>query len=764
MKRAGVDVKQIGKKDAAFGSKKTSILWCLQGWLLLMLLVCAGHLASVDMALCATDVKSEGSDFVQHIMATQEKMASINRRIDRERMLAEQGPLAEQAERNRNVTRLQEIKLVYQRLLNAVKKNISVAGEVAGLKTAMESGEAYALAEQKPYSLSYYDKLLDQVVAFQQEKEVLSTSMATSESKLDEYKAAQERSEQTFRRVKEELTTTTGGLDEESLQYVKAQLEREAAVASVLLQQARMEGFEQESRLIEGKLKAAQQKLTIIRKDLSFDPEALNTEIIRLEAQRDQLSERLQLILDQQKRIDAQWQKDRTKAGSNATESAMAAMEAWRDAYEKVLPQTEEMAHLINNQASLWRSRYALVKGEASSKEMEQWEKEAKAIREQTQQSISLYQNWQVNLQSRISALAKKAERLDAVQEKYVTYRLNALNKMAEFGGEYFSTLLTTGQLAGRLIDEIGARKKQLPLWEKAKAVGSKFEEVWNFELWAIDDNGVTVRKVVTAFVLLVLGLFLLKQLIRLLSSRMRRTKMEAGVVSVVEKLLFYIGLVLIVLFALRMVNIPLTAFTFFGGAIAIGIGFGAQNLINNFISGFIIMVERPIRIGDLIELEGRAARVEEIGARCTRVKTGDNVHILVPNSSFLENNITNWTFSDQKLRVQVAVGVAYGSPVKKVTELLLQAADQTEKVLKEPKPFVIFDDFGDSALVFVIYFWAYVRGVVEKKRISSELRYHINELLNENEIVIAFPQQDVHLDSISPLQVQMVDAGHDGK
>ncbi len=168
-------------------------------------------------------------------------------------------------------------------------------------------------------------------------------------------------------------------------------------------------------------------------------------------------------------------------------------------------------------------------------------------------------------------------------------------------------------------------------------------------------------------------------------------------------------------------------------------------------------MAERPIRIGDLIELEGKCARVEEIGARCTRIRTGENIHILVPNSSFLEKNIINWTISDQMVRAKVVVGVAYGSSVSKVTELLLEAADRCEHVLKTPEPFVIFDDFGDNALMFETYFWVIVKEIMKKKRIASDVRYRINELFIKNNIVIAFPQCDIHMDSPGPLQVRLL-------
>ena len=121
---------------------------------------------------------------------------------------------------------------------------------------------------------------------------------------------------------------------------------------------------------------------------------------------------------------------------------------------------------------------------------------------------------------------------------------------------------------------------------------------------------------------------------------------------------------------ALELIHLPLTVFAFMGGAVAIGVGFGSQNVLNNFMSGLILLAERPIRVGDLVDIDGLYGTIEHVGARSTRVKTGSNLEIIVPNSKFLENNVTNWTLSDARIRVSVQVGVAYGTPTGKVSRV----------------------------------------------------------------------------------------------
>ncbi len=289
--------------------------------------------------------------------------------------------------------------------------------------------------------------------------------------------------------------------------------------------------------------------------------------------------------------------------------------------------------------------------------------------------------------------------------------------------------------------------------------LGKQFKNIWGLEVLVIDQYPVTIGKILHALIIFILGLVAIRGLTWVVRTRvLPRTHLQQTTAAIIEKVFYYFSLLLVVLFALRMLNVPLAAFAFLGGAIAIGLGFGAQNLVNNFISGFIIMAERPIKIGDIVEVEGNFAVVEEIGARCTRIRTGANVQILVPNSSFLEKNIINWTLSDQRIRTSVVVGVVYGSPVREVERLLIQAAREHQRILGTAEPFVLFTDFGDNALIFELFFWIRMTRLLERRRIESDIRFRVDELFREAGIVIAFPQRDVHLDTASPLSVTLVD------
>ena len=283
--------------------------------------------------------------------------------------------------------------------------------------------------------------------------------------------------------------------------------------------------------------------------------------------------------------------------------------------------------------------------------------------------------------------------------------------------------------------------------------------ELFRYELFAAAGSSITLGKLILALAVFGVGLALSSLAGRMLARQLvRRTRLDEGAAAAIQGLLFYLLGALFFLFALRTVHIPLTAFTVIGGALAIGVGFGSQNVVSNFISGIILMAERPIKVGDLVEVDGTRGYVERIGARSTRVRTPENIHIIVPNSAFLEKNVINWTHSDDDIRSQVDVGVVYGSPTRDVDRLLRKVVGEHPRILKTPEPAVRFSDFGDNALLFRLLFWIRSRDLSERMNIESDVRFRIDDLFREAGIVIAFPQRDVHLDAAAPLPVQIVD------
>ena len=208
----------------------------------------------------------------------------------------------------------------------------------------------------------------------------------------------------------------------------------------------------------------------------------------------------------------------------------------------------------------------------------------------------------------------------------------------------------------------------------------------------------------------------------------------------------------------LQTLGVNLSSLVVFGGAVGVGVGLGLQNVVSNFVAGLILLVEQPIRMGDRIETGNTLGDVVKIAARSTWVRTNDNVVIIVPNNEFINNPVTNWTANDPNVRLSLPVGVGYDSDPEKVRELLLQAAEAHPEVLKEPRPDVIFTDYGDNSINFSLRVWTSARAHTPLI-LKSDLYFSLFRMFRENGIELPFPQRDLHIRSADvalPIAVEM--------
>jgi len=284
------------------------------------------------------------------------------------------------------------------------------------------------------------------------------------------------------------------------------------------------------------------------------------------------------------------------------------------------------------------------------------------------------------------------------------------------------------------------------------------FVDFWNLS-FPVGGHEIYVHQIVLAVLALIVGSILAKRVARFFAGRSAKIgRLGANTRALIERLLYNLFLLVSLLISLAIAGIPMTVFTVLGGALAIGVGFGAQNLFNNLISGFILMFNKPIRIGDIVELDDKLVKIEEIGGRAVRCRRTDGADVIVPNSDFLENRVTNWTLFDANIRAMVRVGIAYGSPCEKMREILFKVAHEHPRILQHLEPVVLFEDFGDNALIFDLLFWASITRPMDLRTIQSDLRFAIDAECRAAGITIAFPQRDVHLDTLSPLEVRLTE------
>ena len=225
------------------------------------------------------------------------------------------------------------------------------------------------------------------------------------------------------------------------------------------------------------------------------------------------------------------------------------------------------------------------------------------------------------------------------------------------------------------------------------------------------------------------------------------RTKFDASLQYAIARISGYLFILLGFYIALTAVGLNLSSLAVVAGAVGIGIGFGLQNVIHNFVSGVIILAERPIALGDRIEVAGVAGTVTKIRLRSTEIITNDNISIIVPNSDFVTHPVTNWSHGDTRVQIRVPIGVAYGSDVEKLKKVLQEVAAENPNVLQSPAPTVFFEAFGDSALLFELGVWTSTM-THSPRRFRSELNFTLERKLRENNIEMPFPQRDLHIKS----------------
>jgi potassium efflux system protein len=224
------------------------------------------------------------------------------------------------------------------------------------------------------------------------------------------------------------------------------------------------------------------------------------------------------------------------------------------------------------------------------------------------------------------------------------------------------------------------------------------------------------------------------------------KRSLERGLKDSILTITSYLGWGLGLLLALGSLGVDATSLAVIFGALSIGIGFGLQNIFNNFISGLILLFERPIQVGDYVEVGGIWAEIRKINVRATIVQTFDNASLIIPNSEFISQQVTNWSFKDRRMRRSIDIGVAYGSDIDLVQKTLLDIAQETKEILKYPQPDVLFMDHAASALIFRLRIWV---NIDDSLRVASQVRCDIDRRFRELGIEIAFPQQDLHIRTI---------------
>ncbi len=282
--------------------------------------------------------------------------------------------------------------------------------------------------------------------------------------------------------------------------------------------------------------------------------------------------------------------------------------------------------------------------------------------------------------------------------------------------------------------------------WNKLTDSIGYFTEWFTTPLFKLGESEISVSTIIFILLAFIILNFVASKSKSLLVKRvLTRANFEPGTSSTIGTITKFLILLIGSIIIIQSAGIDLSALSLLAGALGVGIGFGLQNITDNFISGIIILLEKPIKVGDRIEVGGITGDVIKISVRATMIQTNDNISIIVPNSEFISQRVINWSHNDRNIRFRFPVGVSYKEDPQKVEKILLEVANDNPNILKNPPPKVLFDEFGDSSLNFYLAVWT-TSHTDKPNMLKSELYFEIFKRFGEHGVEIPFPQRDVHI------------------
>lgn len=703
---------------------------------------------------------------IQGLQSEAQEQLSEVRAVLQDPALAPDGALTSHYEAQ--ASRWQELLLYYQQTLEALDKFEELKQKTQSLGNQVEDWSADSFLEQAETTFDAFNNLKDQHQIQENEIAASERALETLKTNLENYKEDYKNLESERRRAQEELENTKE--DGEPLRDLKQKIallrvESKIAEAKVLFTQQEIENENQALKLSQLRNNLLEKQLAVLKGKVEFTEEQLNAKLKGIGDERKSIAQNLERLRNQLKDIQLKIVDRKDNEGQELSPAQTAALERLQEEKQALQTKIEFLSQRFQRLDELeetWRRRYLTFNQLAENSRLVEWQDETEDLLEETRRQERLLgvrlRDLNKNLTQINGELGQNGS-LGPEQRRSLQQKKASLEKLIEAHQDYLYQLFRESRLHLNLISEIEPLVSDFSIGEQASTAWNKAMKVWNYEITSIDDKPITVKKLVFVLILSFLGFRFARQLSRWVGRKLLpKFGFETGVAAGLQTLAFYILVTLVILLVLYIVNVPLTIFTVLGGALAIGVGFGSQNILRNFISGLILLAERPIKIGDLVQVDETYGTIERIGARSTLVRSFDNIHIILPNSDFLEKKVINWTLSDDIVRIAVNVGVIYGSPTRKASNLIKKAVTEHGKVLKDPEPLVLFTDFGANSLDFQVLFWIRMRTMLDRRRVESDIRYRIDSLFREAGLVIAFPQRDVHLDNIKPLEIKLLD------
>lgn len=629
------------------------------------------------------------------------------------------------------------------------------------------SSEWNGMPDPPPYSLFLADQLWDAVYSLELAIKGLQSQRELLTLRFEQAREALGTAEERLRQASERREAAKDPARVEQERHLHDLAALHTRMASVLLEAAQLSRKRVEEELdgMKARLTFEQRRLEVVSTHVVFTETDLAQVRTRLDKEHLQLEERLEetfLERRRQSQVVQETEEGLTRlrsrqAGKGSAEEppavarAKVKVELAQTRMDNLVTQADLLQQLMNvvaGERQLWESRFVIAQTTEAGKAREMYQRfmplfdNFQASRNYLRQQNGIVSGHISELENRLrhSPVSRRAvlqDLLRAFQERQAAYTrtLHRLEEAARF--------------MQRWRTEFKQQQHELSLLDLLEELfvrsGSLLKEAWGYELFSAEDTievdgktmtgsrSVTVGKTVTALIIFLIGYIVCVYVSRTIG-RLATAKfgMAQDVANLVRQWSQAFLVTFLIVLSFTWVKIPLTIFAFLGGAFAIGAGFGAQTLLKNVISGILVLIERPLRVGDLIEVDNIRGRVTSIGLRSSTIRDVKGMETLIPNSSFLERYLTNWTYSSRVGRFSLRVGVPYGIAAQQVAELLSGLAVQHPKVMRQPPPQVLLDEFGVQARIFTINYWLEIAPEIDPNGIASELRFAIEQKFTE--------------------------------
>jgi len=671
----------------------------------------------------------------------------------------------------------------------ALKNLSAIADARKDLETSRAKDAAWkGFKEQPPYSLLMVDDLLN-------ERDALQANLSSAESSLSNYEGILANLIGETKAAEEAVSNTLGEVQKATagtLEAAKWRLEATRAKARLLA--TRVDLIQNIRDSLKDRIASTQIELTLLERQVTIAKgnSRLNDDdlsrIGKVAAERQQtirkeidgVAKRLKSAMttrtQAQVAMDARIAQDAAAAELPDMELAKYRVEVAEDrvaAMQSLIEGLESLLQLEHIGVQAYQDRRALIE----ARNPEQRAKMLESLWVPRERLWALENVLDDELSNSSAELSKIETRAASIKPEDPCF--NLLNEQRSSTSEKLAMLQRVSQavnaqrkLVKRWVIEYTPDPAQAGMFARLSTLGANgwatVKKIWSFKVMAFEDKVEVEGKTITGEIPVTLGILLRALLFffigywiasiiaqRIQSGLVTRGRIAEAQAKTLRNWAMIVVGVFLVIGTLAFLKIPLTVFAFFGGALAIGLGFGTQTLIKNFISGIIVLAERKVRVGDILDVDGIIGTVTEINTRSSVIRSADDVETMIPNSAFLDNRVTNWTLSNAKMRRNLRVGVAYGTPPPKVMAVLTESAGRHGLICKDPAPFAVFEDFGESTLVFQLYFWLDLGGATNALIVASDLRLIIEKRFAEMGIGVPFPQRDVRLTTENPLRVE---------